>query len=321
MRAALDEVALYPDGNSFALKQALADYHRIDSARIIVGTGSDHILELLARAFLSPGQSAVMSRYGFAVYHIVSQATGATLRIAEANPPQHPSQPYGHDLDKMAALTDAGTRVVFIANPNNPTGTWLDKAALTRFLQAIPSTTLVLLDEAYCDYAAALEGRYPDGSALLEAFPNLIVMRTFSKAYGLAGARVGYALAHPKIVHLLNRVRLAFNPSSLGQVGATAALGDREHIRRTIELNGAELPKLDAGLKTLGLVTIPSLCNFVTAHMGRPGREIFQSLLRAGVIVRPLDNYGMPDHLRISVGLPVHNQRLLQSLKQILAAG
>jgi histidinol-phosphate aminotransferase len=321
MSAALDEVALYPDGNSFALKHALAAYHRVDSARIIVGTGSDHILELLARAFLRPGQSAVMSRFGFAVYHIVSQATGAELRIADANPPQHPTQPYGHNLDSMAALTDAGTRVIFIANPNNPTGTWLDKAALIRFLQAVPPTTLVLLDEAYCDYAAPLEARYPDGSTLLEAFPNLIVMRTFSKAYGLAGARVGYALAHPRLVHLLNRVRLAFNPSSLGQVGAVAALGDREHIRRTVELNSAELHKLDAGLRTLGLATIPSICNFVTAHMGRPGREVFQSLLRTGVIVRPLDNYGMPDHLRISVGLPAHNQRLLQSLKQILTAG
>ena len=319
MKTALEGVALYPDGNAFALKQALADYHRIDVAYITVATGSDHILELVARVFLGPGRSAVISRYGFAIYNIVAQAAGAEPLIAEAHAPDHGTQPYGHDLERMAAKLRPDTRVVFIANPNNPTGTWVDKRELRAFLEKLPRDTLLLLDEAYCDFVAPYQTEYPDGRALLEEFPNLVVMRTFSKAYGLAGARVGYALAHPKVTELLNRVRLSFNPSSLGQAGAAAALTDREHIRKTIELNHQEIRKLDAGLKKLGLVTIPSVCNFVTVNMGRPGREVFQALLKEGVIVRPLDGYGLPEHLRISVGLPEQNRRLLDSLKKILA--
>ena len=319
MRAALDGVSLYPDGNAFTLKRALADFHRIDTGCITVATGSDHILELLARVFLGPGRSAVISRYGFAIYNIVAQAAGAEVLVADAHAPSHRSQPYGHDLAAMSARVRGDTRVVFIANPNNPTGTWVNRHELVAFLERLPWDTLLLLDEAYCDYAAPFEPEYPDGRALLDDFPNLIVMRTFSKAYGLAGARVGYALAHPKLTELLNRVRLSFNPSSLGQAGAAAALTDREHILKTIELNHREIRKLDAGLKELGLVTIPSICNFVTAHMGRPGREVFQALLKQGVIVRPLDGYGLPEHLRISVGLPEQNQRLLGALKTILA--
>jgi histidinol-phosphate aminotransferase len=273
---------------------------------------------MTARAFLGPGRSAVTSRYGFAVYQIVSQAASAEVRVAEPLSPDHPSQPYGHDLEKMAAAVGSDTRVVFIANPNNPTGTWLGLREIAAFLERVPADCLVLIDEAYHEFARDLEPRYPDCTELLPRFPNLIVMRTFSKAYGLAGARVGYALAHPKLTELLNRVRLAFNPGSLGQAGAAAALGDHEHIQRTLELNRVEIKKLDAGLKALGLKTIPSICNFVTADMGRPGREVFRALLKHGVIVRPLDAYGLPNHLRISVGLPEQNQRLLASLKQVL---
>lgn len=320
IRAHLDETSLYPDGNAFALKAAIAAHHKTGTPQVLVATGSDHILEMIARAFLGAGRSAVISRYGFAVYQIVSQAASAEVRFAEALGADHPTQPFGHDLAKMAALVTADTRVVFIANPNNPTGTWLGKPELTVFLEKMPAGCLVLVDEAYHEFAKDLEPAYPDCTELLPRFPNLIVMRTFSKAYGLAGARVGYALAHPKLVELLNRVRLAFNPGSVGQVAATAALGDREHIQRTLELNRVEIKKLDAGLKALGLKTIPSICNFVTADMGRPGREVFQALLKCGVIVRPLDNYGLPQHLRISVGLAEQNQRLLASLKQVLEA-
>jgi histidinol-phosphate aminotransferase len=319
MRGMLGESALYPDGNAFALKRALADYHRIDSGSIIAASGSDHILELVARVFLGPGRSAVISRYAFAIYGIVSQAAGAELRVAEANPADHTGQPYGHNLDNMAAQVNAGTRVVFIANPNNPTGTWLDQGALRGFLQAVPAHVVVVLDEAYYDFVAPFVAGYPDGRALLDRFPNLVVMRTFSKAYGLAGVRAGYALAHPRTIDLLNRVRLSFNPSSLGQAAAVAALSDREHISKTVELNYSELAKLDQGLRALGLRTIPSVCNFVAVDMGRPGRGVFQALLSEGVIVRPLDSYGLPNHLRISVGLPEQNQRLLQALRKILA--
>jgi histidinol-phosphate aminotransferase len=318
MRGALDETALYPDGNAFALKRALADHHGTEPSHVLVATGSDHILEMIARAYLGAGRSTVISRYGFAVYTIVSQAAGAELRYTDALPVDHPTQPYGHDLDKMAAAITADTRVVFIANPNNPTGTWVGKQELTAFLEKVPSDCLVLLDEAYFEFASGFTKDYPDGSALLSRFPNLIVMRTFSKIYGLAGARVGYALATPKLVEVLNRVRLSFNPNSIGQVGAAAALGDSEHLNKTLELNRTELPKLDAGLKALGLKTIPSICNFVTADMGRPGRPVFQALLKEGVIVRPLDNYGMTDHLRMSVGLKDQNLRLLEALKKVL---
>ena len=320
MRQSLEATALYPDGNAFALKRALAEHHDTDISHILVGTGSDHILEIVARVFLCPGRSAVISRYGFSVYNIVTQAAGAEQRVAEANPPSHPTQPYGHNLDNMAALLRADTRVVFIANPNNPTGTWLGGAEIKTFLKRVPQDTLVLVDEAYYEYATDLEPDYPDTTQFLTEFPNLIVMRTFSKAYGLAGARVGYALAHPKLVDLLNRARLAFNPGSLGQAGAAAAILDREHIKRTLELNHVELKKLDASLKKLGLKTIPSICNFVTADMGRPGRPVFQALLKEGVIVRPLDAYGLPNHLRITAGLPEQNARLLRSLEKVLKA-
>lgn len=318
LRAMLGDSALYPDGNAFALKHALADYHHIDGAHVTVGSGSDHILELVARVFLGPGRSAVISRYGFAIYAIVSQASGAELRIADAFSTEHPTQPYGHDLAAMAKQIDDTTRVVFIANPNNPTGTWLTREPLSAFLESLPKQVLVVLDEAYSEFVTPYVADYPDGRSLLERFPNLVVLRTFSKAYGLAGLRAGYALAHPKVTDLLNRVRLSFNPSSLGQVAAVAALADREHIRKTVELNHAELAKLDQGLCELGLKTIPSVCNFVTADMGRPGRAVFQSLLKEGVIVRPLDNYSLPNHLRISVGLPEHNQRLLRALRKVL---
>lgn len=319
MRQALDEVALYPDGNAFALKQALAEYHAIGAERITVGTGSDHILELIARAFLGPGRSVVFARHAFAIYAIVSQAAGAEPRVADAHAPDHPRQPYGHDVETLLAAVNDSTRVVFVANPNNPTGTYLTQAELKLLLAGVPGNTVVVIDEAYFDYAAPYAPDYPDTRDLLERYPNLVVLRTFSKAYGLAGVRIGYALASAAMTDCLNRVRLSFNPSSLGQAAAAAALADREHVRRTVELNHAELQTLDAALRELGLDVIPSVCNFVTADMRRPGRELFQQLLREGVIVRPLDGYGLANHLRISVGLPEHNRRLIQALRKVLA--
>lgn len=308
-RDALDDAALYPDGNGFELKRALGAHHGIGTDRITLGSGSDHVIELIARAFLGPGRNAVMSQYGFAIYAIVTQAAGAELRVA-------PARDHAHDLDAVARLVDPDTRVVFLANPNNPTGTWFDAAAFERLLAAVPTDTLVVVDEAYYEYVD--EAAYPDCRAALESYPNLVVLRTFSKAYGLAGLRVGYALASPTVTDLLNRVRLSFNPNSLAQAAAAAALGDREHIRKTVELNRAERARVDAGLRALGLATIPSVCNFVTVDVGRPGREMFQALLREGVITRPLDGYGMPDHLRISIGLPDENDRALAAMKKTL---
>ncbi len=316
IRAALPELALYPDGNGFALKRALADKHGVEMAQITLGSGSDHILELIARAFLGEKRSVVMSRYGFAIYGIVSQAAGAELRVAEPHAPDHPMA-YGHDLKAMAALCDETTRVVFIANPNNPTGTWIAREELETFLHRVRTDTLVVMDEAYHEYVS--EPDYPDTVALMRKHRNLVVMRTFSKAFGLAGARVGYALADPEVTDIVNRVRLSFNPNSLAQAAAVAALGDEEHIQRTVELNREGLAQLQTGFEKLGLTFIPSVCNFVTVDVGRAGREVFQALLREGVIVRPLDGYGLPTHLRVSVGLPDQNARLLAALARVLA--
>lgn len=317
VRRQIDELALYPDGNGFDLKRRLADYHGVDMKQITLGSGSDHILELAARVFLGPGRSAVISRYAFSIYNIVAQAAGAELRIADANPPSHATQPYGHDLDAMLAKITNTTRMVFIANPNNPTGTWLDRAAMERFLDAVPRDVIVLVDEAYVDYVS--DPDYPDCSQWLAKYPNLIVTRTFSKAYGLAGLRVGYALANPEITDLLNRVRLAFNPNLLAQSAAAAALDDREHIRRTIEMNDEGMRQMRDAYAELGLPVIPSVCNFYTVDVGGPAKPVFDALLREGVIVRPVANYGMPDHLRISIGTREQNQRLVTALRKVLA--
>lgn len=314
--AVLEEAALYPDGNAFALKRALAEYHDVDAGQITVGSGSDHILELVARAFLGPGRSAVVSRYAFAIYNIVTQGASAELRIAEAHPADH-SMALGHDLEAMLALVDDTTRVVFIANPNNPTGTWLKRDELVSFLDRVPRTTVVLVDEAYFDYVD--DPDYPNAAAMLGDYPNLVVMRTFSKAFGLAGLRVGYALTSQAMNDVINRVRLSFNPNSLAQAAAAAALDDQDHLEKTVSLNRDGLKTLDAGLRAMGLTTLPSACNFVTVDVGRPGREVFQGLLKQGIIVRPLDGYGLPDHLRISVGLPEQNERLLAAMREVLA--
>ncbi|MDN5864264.1 MAG: histidinol-phosphate transaminase [Gammaproteobacteria bacterium] len=319
MQRAAAGISLYPDGNSHALKQALSSYHDIEAARIVTASGSDHILELAARAFLDTSNSAVMARYGFAIFSIVARATGTDLRIADAHPPEHSRQPYGHDANTLIDAADDSTRILYLANPNNPTGTWLTHAEVEQVLDGVSANTIVFLDEAYHDYVAPFEPDFPDSRALLERYPNLIVTRTFSKAYGLAGARVGYGLTGAALADVLNRVRLSFNPGSLAQAGAAAALGDREHVERAVALNHQERGVLDEGLRRLGLVTIPSVCNFVTVDVGRPGRDVFQALLQKGLITRPLDPYGLPNHLRISVGLEAQNARLLRALGQVLA--
>lgn len=317
MRGQLDDLALYPDGNGFDLKRALAKKHAVEMKQITLGSGSDHILELAARVFLGPDRSAVISKYAFAIYNIVAQAAGAELKIAGAYAPDHATQPYGHNLDNMLAAIDHTTRIVFIANPNNPTGTWLNKTELKKFLDAVPREVVVLVDEAYVDYVE--DPAYPDCSLWLNEYPNLIVTRTFSKAYGLAGVRVGYALASAEITDLLNRVRLAFNPNLLAQSAAVAALDDSEHLKKTVEMNNAGLEQMRKAYDELGVSYIPSVCNFYTIDVGGPGKPVFDALLKEGVIVRPVGNYGMPDHLRISIGTREQNERLIAALKKVLA--
>jgi histidinol-phosphate aminotransferase len=315
VRRGLEDLHLYPDGGGFALKAALAAKLGVAAAQITLGNGSNDALELVARAFLSPETAAVFSQHAFAVYALVTQAIGAKAQVAPAHDGIRGLR-YGHDLEAMAGLIDASTRLVFIANPNNPTGTYLRRDALRDFLAHIPEQVLAVVDEAYFEYVA--EPDYPDALQWLADFPNLIVTRTFSKAYGLAGLRVGYAVASAEIADLLNRVRQPFNVNSLGLAAAVAALADSEHLRSGVELNRAGLKQLGEAFAARGLAFIPSVGNFITVDMGRPAVPVYDALLRLGVIVRPVGNYGLPEHLRVTVGTAEQNQIFLAALDRVL---
>ena len=314
LRQGLEQVHLYPDGGGFELKAALAAKLGVAAAQITLGNGSNDVLELAARAFLSPATAAGFSQHAFAVYSLVTQAAGAEARVAPAHDGSRGPR-YGHDLDAMAGLFDGRTRLVFVANPNNPTGTWLRREALRDFLGRVPGHALAVVDEAYFEYVE--EPDYPDALAWLADFPNLIVTRTFSKAYALAGLRVGYAVSSVEIADLLNRVRQPFNVNALGLAAAAAALSDGEHLRRTVALNRAGLAQLAGAFAARGLGFIPSVGNFVTVDMGRPAAPVYEALLREGVIVRPVANYGLPNHLRVSVGTAEQNRFFLAALDRV----
>lgn len=315
-RAALDEAWLYPDANGFHLKQALAEKHDLPAEAITLGNGSNDVLVLLAQAFLQPGLETVFSQYAFAVYPIATQMMGAKANIAPALPLDHPAMPLGYDLRGLFERVGNDTRLVFIANPNNPTGTWLDGNRLKDFVGSLPPQVICVVDEAYTEYAQS--DTLGDASRWLEEFPNLVVTRTFSKAYGLAGLRVGYALSNPGIADLLNRVRPAFNVNSPALAAARAALGDHEFIAETRRHNSAGMQQLRAGFEKLGLTVIPSAANFLLAGFDRPGAELNEALLRRGVIVRPVANYGLDNYLRITIGTAAQNERLLGALAEIL---
>lgn len=306
---ALADTARYPDGNGFALKAALSAKLGVAVDQIVLGNGSNDVLELAARALLSPGTSAVYSQYAFAVYPLATNAAGA--RGIEV-----PARDFGHDLDAMVAAVTADTRIVFIANPNNPTGNFIAGELIEAFLQRVPANVLVVLDEAYTEYLDA-EQRY-DSIAWVKRFPNLLVSRTFSKAYGLAGLRVGYGVAQAPIVDLLNRVRQPFNVSSAALAAATAALSDTDFLTRSAQVNRAGMQQLTDAFASFGLEWIPSAGNFVAVRVG-PAAAVNQSLLRQGVIVRPVVGYGMPEWLRVSIGLPEENARFIQALEVALS--
>ncbi|MGI9334485.1 MAG: histidinol-phosphate transaminase [Gammaproteobacteria bacterium] len=295
----------YPDGNGFALKQSLARKLNVDPAQITLGNGSDNLFELLARTFLTPEREAVYSQHGFAMYPIVTQTAGA--RAVEV-----PARDWGHDLEAMLGAVTARTAIVFIANPNNPTGTWVRASELEHFLAALSPTVVVVLDEAYCEYVA--EPEYPDGIALGAKHPNVVVTRTFSKIHGLGGLRVGYGVCHPAVADLLNRARSPFNVSRPAQAGALAALEDQAHIEHSREVNRSGMTQLIEGFERLGLEHIPSLGNFVCVKVPGGGVKIFDALLRRGVIVRALSTYGMPDHLRVTIGTREENEVFLAAL-------
>jgi histidinol-phosphate aminotransferase len=310
IEAALPKLCLYPDGNGFELKTALSAKFSVNSDQITLGNGSNEILELIARAFLSPGLDVVFSQHAFAVYPIVTQAVGASAVIA-------PARDYGNDLDALAARINIKTRAVFIANPNNPTGTVLPLGELKRFIAALPTHCLCVLDEAYYEFAT--EQHSQNTIDWLKKFPNLIITRTFSKAYGLAGLRVGYSFSSPEIADILNRVRQPFNNNSLALAAAVSALDDNAYLQEIIALNTAGMAQMTQGFKALGLDWIPSAGNFVSVNLNKPAMPAYEGLLHRGVIVRPVANYGMPNHLRVTIGTSLQNDFFLNALESVLA--
>ena len=306
--AVADGVTRYPDGNGFALKSALAARFNVTLEQIVLGNGSNDILELATQAFLRAGDHAVYSQHAFAVYPLATQARGA--RGIEV-----PARELGHDLTAMRAALTPRTRIVFVANPNNPTGSWLAPAALLEFIASVPSDVLIVLDEAYNEYLEP--SQQANSAAWLARHRNLLVSRTFSKAYGLAGLRVGYGLADAAVADMLNRVRQPFNVNSIAQAAAVAALADSAYVEESARLNRAGLAQLMQGLDAIGVGYVPSHGNFLLVHVGSASAA-YEALLRQGVIVRPVGNYGLPEHLRVSVGLPAENQRFLAALRVAL---
>ncbi|MDP2811575.1 MAG: histidinol-phosphate transaminase [Rhodocyclaceae bacterium] len=303
---AVSGIERYPD--QFDLVKALSDRLGVDRGQIVLGNGSNDVLDLAARVFLAPGRSSVFSQHAFAVYPLATQSAGAECIAAKAT---H----YGHDLAAMREAIRPDTRVVWIANPNNPTGTFLPAAAVRAFLEAVPEDVAVVLDEAYNDYLPPAER--VDTVAWIRDFPNLIVTRTFSKIYGLAGLRVGYAVASAEVADLMNRVRQPFNVNNLALAAATAALDDHAFVAESYRLNREGMEQIVAGVKRIGLEHIPSHGNFVSVKVS-DGGTANRKLLARGVIVRPMGGYGLPDHLRVTIGLPQENARFLEAMEQAL---
>ncbi|MGB5444046.1 MAG: histidinol-phosphate transaminase [Psychromonas sp.] len=309
LQSELAELTRYPDANGFYLKQALADKYQVNLNQVTLGNGSNDLLELVARAFVSPENEVIFAQFAFVVYPIVTQAIGAKAVVVAA-------KDYGHDLQAMAAAISPATKLVFIANPNNPTGTFLEAAEISAFLSQVPEGVLVVLDEAYFEYAQP--ERRGNAIALIEEFPNLIVTRTFSKAYGLAGLRVGYSISNPQIADILNRVRQPFNCNALALKAAETVLQDEDYLQEGVLLNNQGMADLSAFFSENGLQYIPSMGNFITVNVGQSGDLVYQSLLQEGVIVRPISGYGLPEHLRISIGSHAENQRFKQALVKVL---
>ena len=305
---AVADIARYPDGNSFALREAVSKKFAVAPNQIVFGNGSNDILELAARAFLGKGTEAIYSQHAFAVYPLVTQAVGATGVVI-------PAKDFAHDLDGFTKAITPKTKLIFIANPNNPTGTLINKDALRAFIHAVPGDVLILLDEAYDEYLS-VENK-SEAIGWLAEFPNLIISRTFSKAYGLAGLRVGFGLMHAQVAGMLNRVRQPFNVNSIAQVAAIASLADDDFVARSYAANQAGMAQLTQGFNKLGLEYIPSFGNFVSFKIANAA-QVNQKLLQNGVIVRPVANYEMPDYLRVSVGLFSENAKFLEVLEQII---
>lgn len=312
MREALQESFRYPDPRGASLKAALAANLGVDAERIALGNGSHELLMLLAQCFADPSHSIVFSQYGFAVFPIATAAAGSQPVCVPALPGAHPRAPYGHDLAALAKAVRADTRIVYLANPNNPTGTWFDDTQLSGFLARVPRDVLVVVDEAYHEYVDA-QG-LTTALHFVDQYPNLIVTRTFSKAYGLAGLRVGYLVAHASVVAVLERLRESFNVNAIALAGAEAALADGEHLAHSRAFNNSEREWLRGELVARGYRCLPSQTNFLMLDLGRSASELESHLFERGVIVRPMGGYGLPDTVRISIGSRAENERLLRAL-------
>ncbi len=307
-RSAVPQLHRYPDGGGFYLKNALAEHHGLAPENFVLGNGTNEVLEILAHAYLDPGDSVVFSKGAFIVYHIVSQLSSCEVRRARMCD-------YHQDLDAMAALVCEKTKIVFIANPNNPTGTAVGEMEFREFLRKIPPTTLVVMDEAYCHYAHLAD--YPDTARMLMEIPNLIAMRTFSKVYGLAGLRVGYAVADAEVAAAMESVREPFNVNSIALAAARAALEDVEHVERTVAVNAEGREYFVYELSAMGLPFVPTQGNFMMVEVGE-GMRVYEELLREGVIVRPVAGYGFPRHVRISIGTPQENAQIISALSKVV---
>jgi len=308
IQEAILDIARYPDGNSFALREAVSNKFSVAPEQIVFGNGSNDILELVARAYLSSDSEVIYSQHAFAVYPLVTQAMGAKGVVV-------PAKDFGHDLSAMLEAVTDKTSLIFIANPNNPTGTLLAKDVLYAFLKQVPQHVLVVLDEAYDEYLPAEYKSQAIG--WLKEFENLVISRTFSKAYGLAGLRIGFGLCHAQIADMMNRVRQPFNVNSIAQAAAVASLADDDFVERSYALNQAGMAQLKHGFDQLGLTYIPSFANFISVKVG-DAAAINQKLLQRGVIVRPVANYEMPEYLRVSIGLFSENAKFLEVLTSII---
>ncbi len=305
---AATDVTRYPDGYGYHLKDALCQRLGVTAAQLVLGNGSNDILELATMAYLKPGDAAVYAQHAFAVYPLATHARGATgIEV--------PAKDYGHDLPAMRKAITPATRIVFVANPNNPTGTWIPPAELEAFIASVPRDVLVVLDEAYNEYLAPADRA--DSVAWVAKYPNLVVSRSFSKAYGLAAVRIGYAVTSEAVADMFNRVRQPFNVNAIAQAAAIAALADTEYVEESRKLNSEGLVQLYRGFDALGIPYLRSHGNFVLAKVGDAAR-INHALLLQGVIVRPVASYALPEWLRISVGLPAENERFLAALQSSL---
>ncbi len=310
MTAALAGLHRYPDGSAFHLKRRLSERLGVPADEIVVGNGSNEIIELVVRAFVRPGDEAVMADQAFVIYRMVVQASGGVPRIV-------PLRNFTHDLEAIADAIGPRTRLVFLANPNNPTGTIYRRPEWQAFLRAVPRNVIVVADDAYAEFVTDAE--YPDSIRERGAGNVPVVsLRTFSKLYGLAGLRIGYGVAPAPVMDVIARVRQPFNVNALALIGALAALDDDEHVRRTLEVNRTGMAALVAAFRRLGLDYVPSEANFVLVRVGQGGR-VYDALLRRGVIVRPMDVYGFPEHVRVTVGTAAENERFVAALTEVLA--